>query len=358
MSRYSPEFRPPFWLPEGQSQTIIGAKLARYPRIAFTRQRIDTHDGDFIDLDWNIPNMHDFPGQIDSSAKSKRPLNAPPAPNSINIQSAEPVPSFTGNALVLFHGLEGSSQSHYAQLICHDFRAQGWAVVVAHFRGCSGEANRLPRCYFSGDTQDVATVMQAIQQRLPQAHWYATGISMGGNVLLKYIAENHDNFLQAVASISAPTDLVSTGLALGNSFFGRHVYTPYFLNTMKPKMREKATRFPGQINIAAIEAAKTLKAFDDAYTGPIHGFRDAIDYWTRCSAKPLLKNIVTPTLILNAQNDPFVPAHTLPTEADISNAVLLHQPKHGGHVGFSQGTFPHHLGWLSQRLWNFFTLGH
>lgn len=335
-SHYSPEFRPPFWLPEGQSQTIIGAKLARHPHIHFSRQRIETPDGDFIDLDWNIPGLD----TLDKKTAS--------------YTNAQPFPSFTGKAIVLFHGLEGSSQSHYAQLICHDFRQQGWAVVVAHFRSCSGEPNRLARSYFSGDTQDVNTVMQAIKHRLPKAQWYATGISMGGNVLLKYIAEYPYNFLHAAVSISAPTDLVSTGLALGKGFFGRYIYTPYFLNTMKPKMQEKAKRFSGEINIRAIQAAKTLQDFDDAYTGPIHGFKDAIDYWSKCSAKPVLKQITIPTLILNARNDPFIPAYSLPTEADISKTVQLHQPKHGGHVGFSQGTFPHHLGWLSQRLSDFF----
>lgn len=340
MSIAFPDFKPPFWLPEGQSQTIIGAKLAHCPHIHFSRQRISTPDQDFIDLDWNIPGIDE--------------IHTPAVPFST---TATPIDTFKGKALVLFHGLEGSSQSHYAQLICHDFRQQGWAVVVAHFRSCSGEPNLLPRSYFSGDTQDVATVIQAIQQRLPHAQWYAAGVSMGGNVLLKYTAEQGSRLhhLHAVAGISAPTDLLATGLQLGKGFFGKYVYTPYFLITMKPKMREKAKRFPGQINLAAIEAAKTLQDFDDVYTGPIHGFKNAEDYWTRCSAKPHLKNIRIPTLILNAQNDPFVPAHSLPTQADISSDVLLHQPKHGGHVGFSQGTFPHHLGWLSQRLQHFFT---
>ncbi len=339
------EYRPPLWLPEGQSQTIIGSKLARYPRIHFVRQRIETPDGDFIDLDWNIPAQHPLDAKLTTGTAST------PSP-----QVAEPVPQFTGKALVLFHGLEGSSQSHYAQSLCHDFRTRGWAVVVAHFRGCSGEPNRLPRSYFSGDTQDVATVMAALRHRLPHAQWYAAGVSMGGNVLLKYLAEqgHQADFLYAAASVSTPTDLVATGLQLGKGFFGRFVYTPYFLTTMKPKMREKAQRFPDIIDIARIEAARTLQEFDDRYTGPIHGFKNAIDYWTRCSSKPELIHIRIPTLILNAKNDPFIPRESLPTSRDVSSTVLLHQPEHGGHVGFSQGTFPHKLGWLSERLYRFF----
>lgn len=331
------EFRPPFWLPEGQSQTIIGSKLARYPRIVFARQRIDTHDGDFIDLDWNIPNLHTI-----TEAKQ-----------------SEPTSTFAGNALVLFHGLEGSSQSHYAQSLCHDFRSKGWAVVVAHFRGCSGEPNRLPRSYFSGDTQDVATVMKALRERLPHAQWYAAGVSMGGNVLLKYVAELGEkaSFLKAAVSISTPTDLLATGLQLGKGFFGRFVYTPYFLTTMKPKMREKAKRFPDRLDIKRIESVKTLKDFDDCYTGPIHGFKDAVDYWIRCSSKPDLIHIRIPTLVLNAKNDPFIPRESLPTQKEVSSFVTLHQPEHGGHAGFSHGTFPHRMGWLSQRLAHFFDTG-
>lgn len=358
MFTYSPEFRPPFWLPDGHSQTIIGTRLAYYPKIQFSRQCIDTADGDFIDLDWNIPTISLDEQSIDDK-QTPNEVEHTPLPDSLTEVSVDSPTTtttahFTGKALVLFHGLEGSSQSHYAQLICHDFRLQGWAVVVAHFRGCSGRPNRLARSYFSGDTQDVITVMQAIKKRLPQAQWYAAGISMGGNVLLNYIGENQGNFLHAVACISTPTDLVATGLTLGRHFFGRYVYTPYFLRSMKPKIREKAKRFPRVINMTLVEAAKTLQSFDDAYTAPIHGFKNAIDYWTRCSSKRLLKNITTPTLILNAQNDPFIPVESLPTQANVSSAVLLHQPKHGGHVGFSQGTFPHRLGWLSQRLSNFF----
>lgn len=337
------DFHPPFWLPEGQSQTIIGAKVARCPHIQFTRQRLFTPDQDFIDLDWNIP-----PQPLSGEALS---------PSLINNDT--PIPDFTGNALVLFHGLEGSSQSHYAQLICHDFREKGWAVVVAHFRSCSGEPNWKARSYFSGDTQDVATVMQALKARLPNAQWHAAGVSMGGNVLLKYTGEQGSNshFLQAVAGISAPTDLLASGLQLGKGFFGRFVYTPYFLHTMKQKIREKAARFPGEINIQAVAAAKSLQDFDDAYTGPIHGFKDACDYWTRCSSKPFLKDIRIPTLVLNAKNDPFVPRESLPTPQDISQYVTLHQPENGGHVGFSHGTFPHRQGWLSARLYRFFTQG-
>ncbi|WP_071058531.1 YheT family hydrolase [Pelistega sp. MC2] len=329
------EFNHPFWLPEGQSQTIIGSKFATYAKITFARERIRTPDQDFIDLDWHIPHT-----------ANQDYLDAP----------APAIPHFTGKALLFFHGLEGSSQSHYAQSICHDFRALGWAVVVAHFRGCSGEANLLARSYFSGDIQDVETVMQAVKNRLPHAQWYAAGFSMGGNVLLKYAGARGAELasFNAIASISAPTDLYATGLQLGKGFFGKYVYTPYFLTTMKKKMQQKHKAFPGSIEITRLAKAKTLKDFDDIYTGPIHGFRNAEDYWKKCSSKPDLIHILVPTLILNAKNDPFIPRESLPTIEQVSDVVTLHQPEHGGHVGFSQGTFPSRLGWLSQRLWQFF----
>lgn len=332
-------FSPPLWLPEGQSQTIIGSRFASHPQIHFERQRLTTLDGDFIDLDWNIPGLHEIHGSY-----TREPIRSAKAND------------FKGRALVLFHGLEGSSQSHYAQAICHDFRALGWAVVVAHFRGCSGENNRLARSYFSGDTQDVAYIMRCIQERLPQAQWYAAGVSMGGNVLLKYAGEQGSalKHLQAIAAISAPTDLAACARQLGQGFFSRAIYTPYFLITMKKKMREKHQQWGEQIPIKKIQSARTLWDFDDVYTGPIHGFAGALDYYQRCSSKPGLIDVQVPCLVLNAQNDPFVPASSLPKPHEVSPYVTLHQPLHGGHVGFSQGRFPSKLGWLSQRLLAFF----
>lgn len=361
-------FTPPFWLPEGQSQTIIGARFAHYPKIQFQRQRLATADGDFIDLDWNIPGLHEIDGRTQTNKPSTTSRNssvstsagtstitAANAPTETSI-SFNVRTDFQGRALVLFHGLEGSSQSHYAQSICHDFRQLGWAVVVAHFRGCSGENNRLARSYFSGDTQDVAHIMHSIQERLPHAQWYAAGVSMGGNVLLKYAGEQGSELkhLQAIAAISAPTDLRACAEQLGQGFFSRKVYTPYFLTTMKKKMREKHKVWGQEIPLQKILSAETIFDFDDVYTGPIHGFTGALDYYQRCSSKPGLADVRVPCLVLNAQNDPFVPAFSLPKVQEVSSYVTLHQPLHGGHVGFSQGVFPSKLGWLSQRLMRFF----
>ena len=376
-------FQPPFWLPEGQSQTIIGARFARHPKIQFERERLNTDDGDFIDLDWNIPGLHEIntelaqqqsqlsskqhnTSEIEHGSLAQAPLQAistessqqETTPLSSQQETARLThPEFTGPALVLFHGLEGSSESHYAQSICHDFRQLGWAVVVAHFRGCSGENNRLPRSYFSGDTRDVAYIMQNIQRRLPNAQWYAAGVSMGGNVLLKYAGEqgSYLKHLKAIAAISAPTNLHACAEQLGRGFFSKQIYTPYFLIGMKKKMREKHLQWGDEIPLKKILAAQTIFDFDDAYTGPIHGFAGAADYYRRCSSQPGLADIQVPCLVLNAKNDPFVPAFSLPKPHEVSSYVTLHQPEHGGHVGFSQGRFPSQHGWLSQRLLRFFT---
>ena len=265
----------------------------------------------------------------------------------------------TQPALVLFHGLEGSSQSHYARAICHYFRQKNWVVAVAHFRGCSGEPNKLPRSYFSGDSADINAIIKHLKQSMPNARWYACGISMGGNALLKYTGEQQESlsWLQAVAGISVPLDLLATGKHLETGFFGRFVYTPHFLQTMKKKIREKDRQFPNAMDTDKILQAKTLFEFDDAYTGPIHGFQGALDYWARCASKPFLKDIRIPTLVLNARNDPFIPEASLPGVKDISSYVTLHQPATGGHAGFSTGPFPSHFDWLPQRLEKFFRLG-
>ncbi|MBK1782032.1 alpha/beta fold hydrolase [Advenella sp. WQ 585] len=340
----------PKWLPDGQSQTIFAARFVPRPKIVYARERITTTDNDFIDIDWNIPGLHPLAPDNDRPAAptvfQQEPLTPPPLPG-------------TQPALILFHGLEGSSQSHYARAICHYFRQKNWVVAVAHFRGCSGEPNKLPRSYFSGDSADIDTIFHHVRQRLPNARWHACGISMGGNALLKYTGEQQESlgWLQAVAGISVPLDLLATGQQLETGFFGRFVYTPHFLQTMKKKIREKDRQFPNAINIHKILQAKTLFDFDDAYTGPVHGFKGALDYWTRCSSKPFLKDIRIPALVLNARNDPFIPETSLPGIKDVSTYVTLHQPKTGGHAGFSTGPFPSSFEWLPHRLEKFFCQG-
>ncbi|WP_233233595.1 YheT family hydrolase [Bordetella sp. LUAb4] len=352
----------PAWLPDGHSQTIYAATLAQYHRIAFVRERVETPDGDFVDIDWTGPGLfpHKSPdnqGNIATPAVASTPTAAA---RWINEADWASLPQTEGTpALVLFHGLEGGSMSRYAQSVSHHFRARGWIVAIAHFRGCSGVPNRLARAYYSGDSDEVGFMLNSVRARVPHARWHAVGVSLGGNALLKYVGEQQEQvaWLGACAGISVPLDLVAGGNSLSKGFINRRIYSAYFLRTMKHKVLEKARRFPGSIDVMRIAHARDLRDFDDAYTAPMHGFRNALDYWTRASSKPWLASVTVPTLVLNARNDPFFPEPALPGPADCSAAVLLHQPATGGHAGFPTGAFPGHLGWLPQRLGRFFETG-
>ena len=346
----------PWWLPDRQSQTLYGALFAPTRRPWFVRERIDTPDGDFLDFDWAIQGLAaEPPGEI----RIDDPTLVSGGATRWMTQSdqAHRARLGTAPALILFHGLEGSSRSRYALSIAQHFRARGWIVVIAHFRGCSGTPNRLARAYYSGESEEVRFMLDAVRSRLPAARWHAVGVSLGGNALLKFLGEHPASatWLAGAAGISVPLDLVAAGLHLCNDPFNRHVYSRYFLKTLKPKVIEKATRFPGAIDGFRVARAQDLRDFDDAYTAPMHGFRDALDYWTHCASKPWLAHIATPTLVLNARNDPFMPEPALPGPGQASSKVLLHQPAEGGHAGFVTGPFPGHLGWLPSRLERFFS---
>ena len=321
-------YRAPWWLPGGHAQTIYAALLAPRPRVSYRRERWETPDGDFIDLDWL-----DEPSRITDhgSRITRRPLVA------------------------LFHGLEGSSRSHYAAAMMAAARDIGWRGVVVHFRGCGGEANRLPRAYHSGDTQEIEWILRRLRERNAGGALFAVGVSLGGNALLKWLGENGAaarDVASRAASVSAPLDLMLAGEALGKGF--NLLYTHHFLGTLKPKSLAKLERFPGLYDAARLRAAWTLRAFDDVVTAPLHGFRDTDDYWTRASSKPWLMRITVPTLVINAKNDPFMPCAALPAAHETSPSVLLEQPEGGGHVGFVSGAFPGNLDWLPHRVLNFF----
>ena len=324
------EYVAPFWLPGGNLQTIWSALVARSAsgsRPSFQRERWSTPDGDFIDVDF-LQATH---------APGPRPL------------------------LVLFHGLEGSSRSHYAQAFGAFAQAHGMAYAVPHFRGCSGELNLAPRAYHSGDYEEVGWILSKLRAQ-HDAHgggpMLAVGVSLGGNALLRWAEEAGDEASRtasAVASVCAPVDLAAGGTAIGRGF-NRLVYTRMFLNTMKPKALAKWLQHPGLFDRDALLQARDLYAFDNIFTAPLHGFRDTDDYWSRGSAKPHLDSIRVPTLVVNARNDPFVPATSLPRQQDVGRHVTLWQPEHGGHVGFAAGWPPGHLasmprevgGWLMQ----------
>ncbi|HVS27663.1 MAG TPA: hydrolase [Burkholderiales bacterium] len=311
-------YRAPWWLPGGHLQTIYPAFLDWRYRVDYRRERWDTPDGDFIDLDW-----------VDG--KTENPL------------------------IVLFHGLEGGSRSHYALSLMHAVRELGWRGVVVLFRGCSGEINRLPRAYHSGDSAEIDWILRRLKAHNPQSTIYALGVSLGGNALLKWLGEQGEqarNVIHAAAAISAPLDLMAAGDRLGRGY--NLVYTRIFMKTMKRKYLEKLKRFPNLFNREAMLRSRTLREFDDVITAPLHGYKNTDDYWTCASSKPGLKNIQAPTLLINARNDPFLPDHALPSPNEVSPAVTLEFSAQGGHAGFVSGAFPGHLDWLPQRIVSFF----
>ena len=314
-----PAYHAPVWLPGGHLQTIYSSLFIRVPAIDYRRERLELPDGDFLDIDW------------------------------IDGQAGTPT-------VVLFHGLEGSADSHYARDLMATVRVRGWHGAVAHFRGCSGEDNRLPRAYFAGDSEDIDRILNHLKSHQPSSPIYAAGISLGGNALLKWLGEQADaahRLVSRAAAVSAPVDLTVAGNTLDRGF-NRLVYTTRFLATLKQKALKKAAQFPGTLDARAIAASTTFREFDTLVTARLHGFRDADDYWFKVSSRPLLKSIAVPTLIINAKNDPFFPASALPTSADVSSAVTLEQPASGGHVAFPAGPFPGNLDWLPRRLMQHF----
>ena len=250
--------------------------------------------------------------------------------------------------LVLFHGLEGSSGSHYSQAFADWGMSNGCDIAVPHFRGCSGTLNLAPRAYHSGDHEEVQHLLTKFKQVVEaqkRPGLLAAGVSLGGNALMRWAGEQGQSaqkIVSAVASICSPLDLSASGKAIGEGF-NRQVYTRMFLRTMKPKAMAKLKQHPGLFNAQKLLAAQDLYEFDDVFTAPLHGFKNTEDYWRRASALPHMTNIAVPALALNAQNDPFIPSSSLPTLAKVSANVTLWQPPHGGHVGFPKGAIPGHL---------------
>lgn len=315
-------YRPPRWLPNAHIQTIVPALLAHVPQVAYRRERWETPDGDFIELDW-----------LDTSTHARQaPL------------------------VVLFHGLEGNSGSHYARTLMATVAMRGWHGVVPHFRSCSGPINLAPRFYHLGDSAEMDWILRRLRG-MHDGPLLVAGVSLGGNVLLRWLGERREDagaLIGAAAAISAPVDPSAGGVALSSGF--NLLYTRSFLRTLKRKAVIKAQQYPGLFNVTAALQARDFRAFDNIVTAPLHGFQDVDDYWTRAASKPLLREITVPTLLLNARNDPFLPAHALPATCDVSQAVELEQPESGGHVGFMTGPFPGRIGWLAQRVLSYFHL--
>jgi len=320
---YAEPYVAPKWLLGGNAQTIYPFFLPQKPLFVYRRVRWELNDGDFVDVDW-------LDGNTDA------PL------------------------VVIFHGLEGGSSSHYIISIKNVLQQYGWHSVVIHFRGCSGSPNRLPRAYHAGDSAEIDWMVKRIVQEYRQNNTsdqpvYAIGVSLGGNALLKWLGEQGEiakSWLNGVAAISVPLDLAAAGKALDSGF--NLAYTHHFLHTLKSKSFEKLEKFPGLFDAKALAKCRSIYDFDNIVTAPLHGFKNTDDYWQQSSSKQWLPHIQVPTLLINALNDPFMPASVLPEINEVSVAVTREFPEAGGHAGFIQSPFPGKLDWLPKRMLSFF----
>lgn len=295
----SSTYQPPPGLGNGHLQTILPALFRRVPLVTRERERITTPDGDFLDLDWNL------------EAASSR-------------------------LVILSHGLEGESRNAYVQGMAGAFQRAGWNILAWNFRGCSGEPNHRLTSYHSGATGDLETVIQHASASIRPSQIALIGFSIGGNITLKYLGDRGDTVDSAIigaVTYSVPCDLASSSRRLEGLI--QRLYMRRFLVGLRPKIREKMARFPGQIDDVGLNAMRTFREFDGAYTAPLHGFRDAEDYWQQSSCQSVLSRITRPALLVNAGNDPFLAPGCFPREAAKQNPFLhLEIPRSGGHLGF------------------------
>ena len=288
-------FRPPFFLCNGHVQTVLSAVLPGRSDVRIQRERLELVDGDFLDLGW-------------ARAGTER-------------------------LTILSHGLEGASDARYIRGMAAALNAAGWDVLVWDFRGCSQETNRLPRLYHSGETGDLGAVIDFAATRYSRIA--LVGFSLGGNLILKYLGESNPHpALVSAAALSAPLDLAATARAL-DRHWSKRIYRNSFIKSLIAKVEAKAARFPDKFDVNGIRGIRTFEEFDDRYTAPIHGFRDAEDYWEKTSARQFLTRITVPTLILNACDDPLLTPESFPVaEAEGNPWLFLEMPKSGGHLGF------------------------
>ncbi|HVX40501.1 MAG TPA: hydrolase [Gemmatimonadaceae bacterium] len=308
MARSEYTYRPAWWVPGGHAQTLWGKFLRPRPSLRARTERWETPDGDFLDVH-----------RLDS--------NTADAPR-----------------LFFLHGLEGTIRSHYVAGFFEQAKRRGWAADLLIFRGCGDEPNRAPRFYHSGETTDVAFALDRVIRESPDRPIVLAGVSLGGNVLLKYLGERGADLpeqIRAAAAISVPFDLERGARYISQGF--SRVYDRHFLRTLKQKAFAKLQRYPGLFDSAALERAGSIYEFDDAVTAPVHGFADAHDYYMRSSSLGFLAGIERPTLLLSAVDDPFLPPAVLDevrTAAEQNPRLTLEFPLHGGHVGFISGRVP------------------
>jgi uncharacterized protein len=304
-------FRRARWLPGRHLQTLFGPLLRRRLPLPLVRERWELPDGDFVDAD--VLDPLEQPSRLQT-----RPV------------------------LIVLHGLEGSSEAAYVRGLLAQGRARGFRSYALNFRSCSGEPNRLPRSYHSGETRDLDEAVRRVRAANPGAPLVLCGFSLGGNVLVKWLGEEGDGVppeVRAAAAISTPFDLALCARALDGPGLMSFVYRARFLRTLKRKALAKARRFPDALDASRVPALRTLLAFDEIVTAPLHGFRDARDYYARSSSAAFLARVRVPLLLLSAEDDPFVPPSALPIEAARRNPLItLEIMREGGHVGFVAGS--------------------
>lgn len=306
-------FNPSSWLQGPHLQTLGGKLLRPSDAPPLIRVRLDTPDGDFLDLDV---------GPEPDGPESHR-------------ESDVPAP-----LVLVLHGLEGSSRRSYVLLMYRALLNRGIRPVGMNFRGCSGEPNRRVRFYHSGETGDIRYVLDELHRRFPGRPMGAVGFSLGGNVLLKYLGERDEGEhprVNAAVTVSVPFDLSAGADRLEEGPWGR-LYTYYFLRMLRRKIRLKEALVTGHVDVAEALSAPTLRGFDEVATAPIHGFESAQDYYVRSSSASFLSRVETPTLVLQSRDDPFLPESALPEGTIRENPHLVAGiTDRGGHVGFVEG---------------------
>lgn len=315
------DFQPPWWARNRHLQTLWPRFLMAKKVLNYTTERLELADGDFVDLAWG---------------------EKPAKPRGL---------------AVIFHGLEGSIKSHYANHTLASLQQNNWQVVLMHFRGCSGEPNRLAKSYHSGDTEDARYLLSYLHQRYSHLPMVAVGFSLGGNMLLKLLGEEPKQpWLTAAVSISAPLRLDECASSINKGF--SRLYQHYLLSSMCRTVKAKMAniQYPKTLQLCEQKLAK-LKSFcqfDQCITAPLHGFANAYDYYRRASAIDYLKHILTPTLILHAADDPFMNSKVIPQAHMLAPAVNMEISQYGGHVGFLQGKPWQPSIWYLSRLHSYF----
>ena len=313
-----PPYQPPPLMQNGHVQTIFPTLFRKVKDVAYTRERITTPDDDFLDLDW--------------SKAGRRRL------------------------AIISHGLEGDSERAYVKGMVRALNLFGWDCLAWNFRGCSGTINRCLKFYHSGSFDDLSVVIDHAAATGSYDEISLMGFSIGGNITLLYLGKNRPNvhpLVSCAAALSVPCDLASGADALARP--SNRIYMQRFLRLLHSKIRAKMEAMPGRIDDTGYADLETFKDFDDRYTAPINGFRDAADYWQQCSSKPCITDIEIPTLMISAVNDPFLAPKCYPKEETGTNHnVFLEMPASGGHVGFVQFN-KDRIYWSERRIAEFFS---